>query len=140
MKIIQVFSIILLMFFISGKMLAQTDSVKTDEVKWEMKVYYFVFLNAVKDRPKIDSLTAMEIQKGHMANLERLYYEGKSKLAGPFMDGGDTRGIVILDVASEEEAKNEMSKDPAIINGRLEAVIKQWYGPAGLYVEPKARK
>ncbi len=140
MKIIQVFSIILLMFFISGKMLAQTDSVKTDEVKWEMKVYYFVFLNAVKDRPKINSLTAMEIQKGHMANLERLYYEGKSKLAGPFMDGGDTRGIVILDVASEEEAKNEMSKDPAIINGRLEAVIKQWYGPAGLYVEPKARK
>lgn len=128
------------MFFISGKMLAQTDSVKTDEVKWEMKVYYFVFLNAVKDRPKINSLTAMEIQKGHMANLERLYYEGKSKLAGPFMDGGDTRGIVILDVASEEEAKNEMSKDPAIINGRLEAVIKQWYGPAGLYVEPKARK
>ncbi len=128
------------MFFISGNLFAQTDSVNTDEVKWEMKVYYFVFLNAVKDRPKIDSLTAMEIQKGHMANLERLYYEGKSKLAGPFMDGGDTRGIVILDVASEEEAKNEMSKDPAIINGRLEAVIKQWYGPAGLYVEPKARK
>ena len=128
------------MFFISGKMLAQTDSVKTDEVKWEMKVYYFVFLNAVKDRPKINSLTAMEIQKGHMANLERLYKEGKSKLAGPFMDGGDVRGIVILDVASEEEARNEMSKDPAIINGRLEAVIKQWYGPAGLYVEPKARK
>ena len=140
MKIIQSLIIILLMFFISGNLFAQTDSVNTDEVKWEMKVYYFVFLNAVKDRPKIDSLTAMEIQKGHMANLERLYYEGKSKLAGPFMDGGDTRGIVILDVASEEEAKNEMSKDPAIINGRLEAVIKQWYGPAGLYVEPKARK
>jgi len=140
MKIIQSLIIILLLFFISGNLLSQTDSVKTDEVKWEMKVYYFVFLNAVKDRPKIDSLTAMEIQKGHMANLERLYYEGKSKLAGPFMDGGDTRGIVILDVASEEEAKNEMSKDPAIINGRLEAVIKQWYGPAGLYVEPKARK
>ena len=140
MKIIQSLIIILLLFFISGNLLSQTDSVKTDEVKWEMKVYYFVFLNAVKDRPKINSLTAMEIQKGHMANLERLYYEGKSKLAGPFMDGGDTRGIVILDVASEEEAKNEMSKDPAIINGRLEAVIKQWYGPAGLYVEPKARK
>lgn len=118
------------------------DSVKTNSEKaeWEMKVYYFVFLNAVKDRPVIDSVTAMEIQKGHMANLERMYYEGKSKLAGPFMDGGEMRGIVILDVATEEEAREQMSRDPAITNGRLEAVIKKWYGPAGLIVEPKARK
>ncbi len=119
----------------------QNDSTKnsSENVQWEMKVYYFVFLNAVKDRPVIDSVTAMEIQKGHIANLERMYYEGKSKLAGPFMDGGEMRGIVILDVASEEEAREQMSRDPAIINGRLEAVIKKWYGPAGLIVEPKAR-
>ncbi|KXK56312.1 MAG: YCII domain protein [Chlorobi bacterium OLB5] len=124
-----------------GSIKAQNDSSKSkEEVKWEMKIYYFVFLNAVKDRPKLDSAEAMEIQKGHIANLERMYYEGKSKLAGPFMDGGEMRGIVILDVASEEEARSELSRDPAIIKGRLEAVIKQWYGPAGLYVEPKARE
>ncbi|NOS83572.1 MAG: hypothetical protein HOP31_00395 [Ignavibacteria bacterium] len=118
------------------------DSTKnsTEKVQWEMKVYYFVFLNAVKDRPVIDSVTTMEIQKGHMANLERMYYEGKSKLAGPFLDGGEMRGIVVLDVATEEEAREQMNRDPAIINGRLEAVIKKWYGPAGLIVEPKARK
>jgi uncharacterized protein YciI len=116
------------------------DTLKNKEIEWEMKVYYFVFLNAVKDRPVIDSVTAMEIQKGHMANLQRMYYEGKSKLAGPFLDGGEMRGIVVLDVASEEEAREQMSRDPAIINGRLEAVIKKWYGPAGLIVEPKARK
>ncbi len=120
----------------------QNDSANnsSDKVQWEMKVYYFVFLNAVKDRPVIDSVTAMEIQKGHMANLERMYYEGKSKLAGPFMDAGEMRGIVVLDVASEEEAREQMNRDPAVINGRLEAVIKKWYGPAGLIVEPKARK
>lgn len=116
------------------------DSLKNDVPEFEMKLYYFVFLNAVKDRPVIDSATAMEIQMGHMANLERMYMEGKSKLAGPFMDGGEMRGIVILDVSSEEEAREQMSRDPAIINGRLEAVIKKWYGPAGLIVEPKARK
>ena len=117
-----------------------TSNSDRGEIQWEMKTYYFVFLNAVKDRPVIDSATAMEIQMGHMANLERMYFEGKSKLAGPFMDGGEMRGIVILDVASEEEAREQMSRDPAIINGRLEAVIKKWYGPAGLIVEPKARK
>jgi uncharacterized protein YciI len=135
----------LIIIIISGNMVnSQTpnDSAKnsSEKVEWEMKIYYFVFLNAVKDRPVIDSVTAMEIQKGHMANLERMYYEGKSKLAGPFLDGGEMRGIVVLDVASEEEAREQMSRDPAIINGRLEAVIKKWYGPAGLIVEPKARK
>jgi uncharacterized protein YciI len=131
-------------FFLSGSVFSQenkdTSNTGQNEIQWEMKTYYFVFLNAVKERPVIDSVTAMEIQKGHMANLERMYMEGKSKLAGPFLDGGEMRGIVILDVASEEEAREQMNRDPAVINGRLEAVIKKWYGPAGLIVEPKARK
>lgn len=141
-----IFTVVLLIFVFmctdSSRSKTQADSLKNsnEKAEWEMKVYYFVFLNAVKDRPVIDSATAMEIQKGHMENLERMYYEGKSKLAGPFMDGGEMRGIVILDVASEEEAREQMNRDPAIINGRLEAVIKKWYGPAGLIVEPKERK
>ena len=132
---------LILLLFCSSAVYSQSDSTnQIEKIEWEMKLYYFVFLNAVKDRPVIDSVTAMEIQRGHMANLERMYYEGKSILAGPFMDGGEMRGIVILDVASEEEARAQMNRDPAIINGRLEAVIKKWYGPAGLIVEPKARK
>lgn len=31
-----------------------------------------------------DSVTADKIQKGHLANIERLYYAGKLKVAGPF--------------------------------------------------------
>lgn len=132
---------LILLLFCSSAVYSQSDSTnQSEKIEWEMKLYYFVFLNAVKDRPVIDSVTAMEIQRGHMANLERMYYEGKSILAGPFMDGGEMRGIVILDVTSEEEAHAQMNRDPAIINGRLEAVIKKWYGPAGLIVEPKARK
>lgn len=136
------FVILMLAFMNSVNAQSSNDSIKVsnEKVEWEMKIYYFVFLNAVKDRPVIDSVTAFEIQKGHMENLERMYYEGKSRLAGPFMDGGEMRGIVILDVATEEEAREQINRDPAIINGRLEAVIKKWYGPAGLIVEPKARK
>ena len=144
MKKYKILLIIIITIISGSKVNSQTpiDSEKnsSEKIEWEMKIYYFVFLNAVKDRPVIDSVTAMEIQKGHMGNLERMFYEGKAKLAGPFMDSGEMRGIVILDVASEEEAREQMSRDPAIINGRLEAVIKKWYGPAGLIVEPKARK
>lgn len=127
----------------SGNLFSQnnSDSSNTAEkTEWEMKEYYFVFLNAVKDRPKLDSAEAMKIQAGHMANIERMFNEGKCRLAGPFMDAGETRGILILDVESEEEAKIELGMDPAISGGRLVPVIKKWYGPAGLIVEPKARK
>jgi uncharacterized protein YciI len=118
----------------------ESDSLKNNEPVWEMKTYYFVFLNAAPDRPKIDSVKSAEIQAGHMANIETMFKAGKCRLAGPFLDNGEMRGIFILDVASEDEAKELLSKDPAIINGRLVAVIKPWYGPAGLIVEPKGKK
>ena len=107
------------------------------EPVFEMKTYYFVFLNKVPDRPVLDSAKAMEIQTGHLNHIMQMFKDGKCRLAGPFMDDGDTRGILILDVATEDEAKELCSKDPAVINGRLIPVIKPWYGPAGLKVEPK---
>ncbi len=119
---------------------SQKDSLKSDEPEWEMKTYYFVFLNANPDRPKLDSAKAMEIQMGHLANIEKMFKAGKCKLAGPFMEEGEMRGILIMDVASLEEAKELLSNDPAISNNRLIPVMKKWYGPANLIVEPKARK
>ena len=118
----------------------QDDSLKSDEPEWEMKTYYFVFLNAVTDRPKLDSAKAMEIQTGHLANIDKMFKEGKCKLAGPFLEEGETRGILIMDVASIEEARELLNNDPAIANNRLIPVIKKWYGPANLIVEPKSSK
>lgn len=134
-----VFSVVILFTGTSASQ-SNNDSLKNDVPEFEMKLYYFVFLNAVKNVRVIDSTTTMEIQKGHMANIERMFNEGKLRLAGPFEDGGEMRGILILDVATEEEAYKQINMDPAIINGMLEAVIKKWYGPAGLIVEPQARK
>lgn len=131
---------VIVLFVGSSAAQGNNDSLKNNEPEFEMKMYYFVFLNSVKNLRVIDSTTAMEIQKGHMANIERMFNEGKLRLAGPFEDGGEMRGILILDVATEEEAYKQINMDPAIINGMLEAVIKKWYGPAGLIVEPKARK
>ena len=125
--------LIFLLLFKSGYVMAQDNK----EPVFEMKTYYFVFLNRVADRPVLDSVKSAEIQTGHLNHIMQMFKEGKCRLAGPFMDNGETRGILILDVATEEEAKELCSKDPAVINGRLIPVIKPWYGPAGLKVEPK---
>jgi|SRR5690349_21058371 len=117
----------------------QTGENKTDKVEWEMKQYYMVFLNAAPNPPKMDSVKVIELQMAHLANIEKMFNEGKCRLAGPFMEKGEMRGILILDVASKEEAEKLCNEDPFIQNGFLAAVIKPWYGPAGLYVQPKAK-
>ena len=61
-----------------------------------------------------DSATAAKIQEGHMAKMNRLYYDGKLKVAGPFGDDGNWRGIFIFDCKTKEEVEDLLKTDPAI--------------------------
>lgn len=96
-----------------------------------MRTYVMAFLKSGPNRSQ-DSTEAAEIQKGHMANISRLAEEGKLILAGPFMDGGDYRGIFLFDVRTLEEAEALVNTDPAVINGRLIMELHPWYGSAAL--------
>ncbi len=73
-----------------------------------------------------------EIQKGHMANINRLAEMKKLIAAGPFGDNGRLRGIFVFRVDSLEEAKNLTSTDPAVQAGRLAMDIHPWMIPEGV--------
>jgi len=73
-----------------------------------------------------------KIQEGHLANISRLAETGKLVLAGPFVDGGDRRGIFIFKVGSLSEAQALAERDPAVIAGRLKIVLYQWSVPRGM--------
>ena len=73
-----------------------------------------------------------KIQEGHMANINRLAETGKLVLAGPFVDGGDRRGVFIFKVDSLSEAQALTDTDPAVIAGRLKVVLHQWSVPTGM--------
>jgi uncharacterized protein YciI len=96
-----------------------------------MKKYVMAFLKKGPKRDH-DSFTAVNIQKGHMANIQRMADEGKLILAGPFMDDGDLRGIYIFNVETVEEAQELTKTDPAIQAGRLIMELHPWYGSAAL--------
>jgi uncharacterized protein len=49
----------------------------------QISEYWFVLLKKGPNRLQ-DSATAAQIQTGHLANMTRLYKEGKLKVAGPF--------------------------------------------------------
>lgn len=72
-----------------------------------------------------------KLQEGHMANINRLAEAGKLVLAGPFIDGGERRGVFIFKVDTLEEAQALTETDPAVKAGRLKIELHRWAVPKG---------
>lgn len=104
---------------------------KTEKMENQIRQYWFVMLLKGNNRTQ-DSATAAKIQEGHMANINRLYYEGKLKVAGPFGDNGNWLGIFIFDCKTKEEVEQLLKTDPAVSSGRLAYDIRPWWtAPTG---------
>lgn len=73
-----------------------------------------------------------ELQKAHMANMNRLAMMKKLVVAGPFGGDGTMRGIFVFKVASLEEAKVLAETDPAVQAGRLAIDMHTWLVPEGV--------
>ena len=123
MKII----VLALFLFSSGSVYSQAAK----EVKdGEMKQYFLVLLKRGPMRNQ-DSATTAQLQKDHLANIGRLYTEGKIDLAGPMGHDGDLRGIFVMNAGSFAEAKALCDTDPMIKAGRLIAEIYPWWAEKG---------
>ena len=110
-----------------------------DKQKSQPKIreYWFVMLSAGSNRSQ-DSATAAKIQEQHMANITRLYNDGKLKVAGPFGDDGKWIGIFIFDCSSRQEVEDLVKTDPAVAAGRLAYEIHSWWTmPTGSFAPGK---
>ena len=93
---------------------------------------YFVFLTRGEKWTPEKTPATEEIQKGHMANINRLAEMKKLIAAGPFGDDGRLRGIFVFRVASLDEVKALVATDPAVQAGRLAMEIHPWMVPDGV--------
>lgn len=105
-----------------------------------MKTYVMAILLAGDRVQEYSSEQRAEIQKGHMANINRLAEDGKLILAGPFIDGKEKRGIFLFNVATKEEAEELTNTDPAIQAGVLKMNLIEWYASAALQLIPDTHK
>lgn len=103
------------------------------DTTYVMKRYIFGLLMSGPNRNQ-DSATVAELQKGHLAHLNKMAENGKLVVAGPFENGGDYRGLLIFDVATKEEAFELESNDPAVKAGRLKLIVIPWWGAKGTYL------
>lgn len=95
-----------------------------------LKPYFLVLLKKGPNRNQ-DSVTVVQIQKGHLENINRLAAAGKLNVAGPFLDDTEMRGIFIFDTGSEQEVKSFCENDPAVKAGRLIYEIHPWMTQKG---------
>ena len=93
---------------------------------------FFAFLTRGEKWTPEKTPATEEIQKGHMANINRLAEMKKLVAAGPFGDNGRLRGIFVFRVGSLEEAKTLTATDPAVQAGRLAMDIHPWMVPEGV--------
>jgi uncharacterized protein YciI len=108
------------------------DIMKKPATPIKMTTAYIGFLTrGAKWTPEKTPATA-ELQKAHLANINRLAETKKLVIAGPFGDETSLRGIFVFKVASLEEAKALAETDPAVQAGRLAIEMHTWMVPEGV--------
>lgn len=110
------------------------DIFKKANTPLSLDTMYFGFLKRGPNRKEGDGKTPeiQELQKAHIANINRLAEMKKLVMAGPFGDDGDLRGIFVFRVGSMKEAEELTATDPMIKIDRLRLELHSWRVPAGV--------
>ena len=105
-----------------------------DTMPAEMKQYWLVLLLKGPNRTH-DKATSARIQSAHLANIDRLWKEGKVIMAGPmgYKYDADLRGIFIMDAKDSVTAASYVNTDSAVITGRLRFELHPWWTQKGTY-------
>lgn len=105
---------------------------------YEMTTYQVGFLKKGPSWTPGETPELQELQKAHLAHIQKMAASGKLLIAGPFTDGGDLRGMFIFRVDTLEEAKALAEQDPAVKAGRLVIEWHPWFAAKNVRVTPKA--
>jgi len=121
---------------VSGNLTAEVhpwwseDVFKKANAPLKLTTVYLAFLVRGPFQPPTPEAAA-ELQKAHLANINKLAEMKKLVVAGPFGDDGYLRGIFVFKVATLEEAKALTETDPAVKAGRLVLDLHPWQVPEG---------
>jgi len=96
----------------------------------QFETVFFGFLNSGPNRGQ-DAETAKRLQGEHLAYMDEQNKAGRLIFAGPFVDGGARRGLVIYRAASLEDARKWAEADPMVKVGRLAVDLHTWQVPKG---------
>ncbi|HJZ80359.1 MAG TPA: YciI family protein [Pyrinomonadaceae bacterium] len=110
------------------------DIFKKATMPLKMNTVYLGFLKKGPNRREGDGETpeVQELQKAHIANINRLAETKKLVVAGPFGDNGELRGLFVFRVGSMKEAEELGATDPMVKIDRLRLELHPWSVPDGV--------
>jgi uncharacterized protein YciI len=77
-------------------------------------------------------VSAGELQKAHLANLNAMWEEGLLLASGPIGDNGPMRGLLIFTASDRGRIEQRIAEDPLVKAGRLHVGLTQWMGPSDI--------
>ena len=108
----------------------ETFHYQEGDTTYLMQKYFMVFLKSGKNRSQ-DSTEAANLQRKHLAHLERMVQEGYTSLTGPFGDDGEIRGVVVYNTPTLKMADSLANLDPMVKAGRLAVEVHPWWTSKG---------
>jgi len=79
-----------------------------------------------------------DLQRAHIASLERRWREGTLVGAGPVGEDGRLRGLLLIVAPDADRARAIAADDPAVKAGRLDVEVHPWWGPRDVGAAYKA--
>jgi len=104
----------------------QAIAAPTPKMPHGMATHQFVMLRAGKNSTTLAEEAQAKMQQEHLDGLAKLNRERVNLLFGPFLDDGDLRGIVVLDLPDADVARRSLADDPYIKSGRMIMDVKPW--------------
>ncbi|MEX2242802.1 MAG: hypothetical protein WD716_03035 [Fimbriimonadaceae bacterium] len=107
-------------------------SVKKWKTPEEMKSYVFVVLDLGTERSPMSDKEGSELQTAHLKHIFAMKDSGELGIAGPFLEDGEMRGILIFKHKDIEKAKKLVEQDPLFKADRLRPTYLVLWMAAGI--------
>lgn len=99
----------------------------------KMTTYQLVMLRKGPSAPTSATPEAQALFKDHVAHIYKLGADGKGMAAGPFTDGGEIQGVIIMKAASPDEAREIEGADPGVKAGIFTMEVLPFMSPEGWF-------
>jgi len=108
------------------------------EPRYEMGTFYVCLLVKSSNWSAAQTPERMQIRQAHIKHIISLLESGKALLAGPFTDNERIAGVLVLNAASAEEAREMEAADPALKSGEFTLEVLKWWAAKGIMKTPAA--
>jgi uncharacterized protein YciI len=100
----------------------------------------FGMLRRAKDVPEKTQQELEQIQRGHLEHIMGMVQTGDLAAAGPLLDNGPIRGLLLFRITDQKRIRELVAQDPMVKAGRLTLDLYQWSVPRGCIPEPAPAK